>query len=213
MSQGGPYCALVILTAGRSSRMGEPKALLRFGHHTALEIAIHNAVKAGVSRVVAVVGHRAEEIRAAHSFKGMGMSFDWAINLEPESPMIASLQTGLQALEDLPLDGFFFQPVDYPLVLPQDYKLLMDALETRNENSRVIQPTCKGDHGHPVLCDISLKQEFLDLEPDETARTVISRETITYVETANPGVLLDMDSPDEYRQLKTIYSSRNERAH
>ena len=54
-----PSLALIVLTAGRSSRMGEPKALLRFGNCTALELEVRNAAAAGVGRVVAVIGHRA----------------------------------------------------------------------------------------------------------------------------------------------------------
>ena len=208
MPQANPYTALIILTAGRSSRMGEPKALLRFGNRTALEIAVNNAVQAGVQRVVAVVGHRAEEIRAAHSFTGLGIQFEWAINLESDSPMIASLQTGLRDLESFPIDAFLFQPVDLPLITADDLSAVLGAFSTDDSGARVFVPTCEGNRGHPVLCTAELAAAFLALGPEQSARDLIAEQKVVGVETGNPGVLLDMDAPDEYRQLKTIYMSR-----
>ncbi len=203
-----PKTALVILTAGKSTRMGEPKALLRFGKHTALELGVHNAIEAGIQRVVAVVGHRAEEIRAAHSFTGLPLTFQWALNLNHGSPQIVSLQSGLKELQKVDLEAFLFQPVDFPLITPADLRLLIQAFQRRSSGSeRIFIPSYEHRRGHPVLCDARLIDAFLKLPPDRSARDLFEQHQVTYVETGNPGVLEDMDTREDYQRLREIYLS------
>ncbi len=204
------YTALIVLAAGRSSRMGESKALLRFGKRTALELAVDNAIGAGVRRVVAVVGHRAEEIRAAHSFTGLPLTFQWAVNLRGDSPMIASLQTGLRAIAGIDLDAFFFQPIDVPLITARDLRMLADAFANRSRGESVFIASHDNHRGHPVLCDARLIPEFLELDPTrQSARDLIGRHRVIHVETGNPGVLEDMDTRDDYRRLRAAYDARS----
>jgi molybdenum cofactor cytidylyltransferase len=200
-----PATALVLLSAGRSSRMGEPKALLRFGNRTALELAVHNAVSAGIRKVVTVLGHRAEEIRAAHSFLGLPVTFEWALNFSTGGPMLESLQVGLRALRTARLDAFFFQPIDFPLLLPDDYRALMAAFRGREAGERVFVPSYDNHRGHPVLCDLALRELFLGLRLEQSARDVIEQESVVHVETGNPGVLEDMDTREDYLRLKRVY--------
>lgn len=200
--------AFIILTAGRSSRMGEPKALLRFGKRTALEVAVSNAVEAGVRRLVTVVGYRAEEIRSAHSFTGLPSEFRWVVNHDVDSPMIVSLQTGLHSLSPYLLDAFLFQPVDVPLVTAGDIRALITAHSERKEGETVFIPSHEEHGGHPVLCDASLIPDFLALDRGATARDVIRGQAVVYVETGNPGVLEDMDTRDDYRRLRGIFEAR-----
>lgn len=200
--------ALVILTAGRSSRMGEPKALLRFGKWTALEIAVQNAIEAKVNRVVTVVGHRNEEIRAAHSFSGMPLNFQWVPNLDSGSPMLVSLQTALQSLVSTQIDAFFFQPIDVPLLCADDFLELAAAFRTREPGESVFVAAHGTQGGHPVLCDAALIPEFLGVPRHGTARDVIGKQKRVYVDTGNPGVIEDMDTREDYRRLRQLYDVR-----
>ena len=202
------YTALIVLTAGRSSRMGEPKALLRFGKWTALELAVENAITAEVNRVVAVVGHRAEEIRAAHIFTGLPLKFEWVGNLESDSPMLVSLQTALRSLAAVQLDAFFFQPIDVPLLRANDFRELTAAFRARQPGESVFIAAHGNQGGHPVLCDARLIPEFLQVPRDGTARDVIGGQKRVYVDTGNPGVIEDMDTRDDYRRLRQLYEAR-----
>src|SRR5262245_37378751 len=186
--------ALIVLTAGRSSRMGEPKALLRFGNWTALELIVRGAAAAGVGRVVAVIGHRAEEIRAAHSFTGVGIEFSWAMNRSPESDQVESLRVGLRALELEALEGFFFQPVDHPLVTRADCLALLTAHRAHGGPEMAFIAAHGGRRGHPVLCRAGLREAFLKLAPGRTARDALEEAGVVEVEVANSGVLEDMDT-------------------
>ena len=53
----------ILLAAGLSTRMGEPKQLLPFGKSTIVETVVDNMLGAKFDEVIVVVGHRAEEIQ------------------------------------------------------------------------------------------------------------------------------------------------------
>jgi len=197
--------ALIILSAGRSTRMGEPKALLRFGNWTALELAVRNAAAGGLGRVVVVIGHRAEEIRAAHTFAGIGVDFSWVLNRAPESEQIESLKIGLKALEKEHLEAFLFQPVDYPLVTKLDFAALVLAHRAHSGPERVFIPTYQDRRGHPVLCRAKMREAILELPPGRTARDALDQGGIVHVEVPNRGVVEDMNTPDDYRRLREIF--------
>src|SRR5437868_15250448 len=82
----------ILLSAGRSSRMGAFKPLLPFGDKTVIETCIDNLLRGGVETIVVVVGHRAEEIheRLAH------LPVRFAINEDAESEMGVSISRGAE---------------------------------------------------------------------------------------------------------------------
>ena len=197
--------ALIILTAGKSSRMGEPKALLRFGNWTCLELAVRNAAAAGIGRVLAVIGHRAEEVRAAHSFMGAGVDFQWVLNRSTESEQIDSLKLAVKTIERDAIEAFLFQPVDYPLVARADYEALVQAHRAHPGPEMVFIPCYGGQRGHPVLCREGMRRVILDLSTGQTARDAMEAGGIMHVELPNPGILEDMNTPDDYRRLRDIF--------
>ncbi len=189
--------------------MGRPKALLPFGGHTALQIAIRNAVAAGVDEIVTVLGHHAGAIRGAHDFSELGTAFRWLENPQPDGPMLSSLKCGLRGLDPAQLDGFLFQPVDYPLVTPEDLRRLLRAFAIRRDEDRVFQLRFDGRGGHPVLCDTSLREEFLALDHhQDTPRRVLGRHVAVEVASDHAGVLEDMDSPEDYDRLRAAFEAR-----
>jgi molybdenum cofactor cytidylyltransferase len=201
--------ALIILSAGRSSRMGESKALLRFGNWTALELIVRSAAAAGVGRVVAVIGHRAEEIRAAHSFTGVGIDFSWAMNRSIESEQIESLRMGLRALEAESLEAFFFHPVDHPLVTRSDFMALLEAHRAHAGPEMAFIAAHGQRRGHPVLCRGGMREVFLHLAPGKTARDALEEGGMVEVEVPNAGVLEDMDTREDYRRLREVFRQRS----
>jgi len=200
--------ALIILSAGRSTRMGESKALMRFGNWTTLELLVRTGAAAGIGRIVTVIGHRAEEIRAAHSFTGIGVNYSWAMNRAQESEQIESLKAGLQALEGEFLDAFFFLPVDYPLVTRADFTALIGAHRKHPGPENLFIPVFGEHRGHPVLCRAAMRETILALPAGKTARDLLAEEGVVPVEVQNPGILEDMDTRDDYRRLRDLFRQR-----
>jgi molybdenum cofactor cytidylyltransferase len=121
-----------------------------------------------------------------------------AVNPDPDRGQLSSLQCGL-ALLPPSADAFLFTPVDCPSVSESTVRSLLDALSAYPTALLAI-PRYQGRRGHPVACRASLAREFLALPPTSQAREVVHRhvEATIYVDTEDPGVLVDIDDPQAY---------------
>ena len=188
--------AAIVLAAGRSSRMGAFKPLLPFGKQTVIESCINYLKEGGVESVVVVVGHRAEDIR---NHLSRDDSIRFAINPDPTSEMAASIAIGVRALHPT-ARAALISPVDYPAIPPS----VVSALITEwSRGSRLVKPTRSGNGGHPVLVDLSLREELLHLEPALGLNSLFDkhRDAVTRVEVDSPYIARDVDTWDDYRGL------------
>ena len=84
----------IILAAGLSTRMGEPKQLLPFGGSTIIETVIDNLLGSKLSEVIVVVGHEAEKVRVHIQHKPVKIVF----NPDYQEGMLTSAQYGVQSI-------------------------------------------------------------------------------------------------------------------
>src|SRR6185503_13981510 len=117
----------------------------------------------GADTLVAVLGHRADEIR------GKLTNVTIAINPDPNSEMGASIAAGIGALTD---DAKFvlIALVDHPAVPP---RVVSRLIQEWQNGVRIVVPTWQGRGGHPVLVDLSFRDELLSL--DQTGGLRIGR--------------------------------------
>ena len=185
----------VVPTAGRSSRMGRPKALLSPEGRSFLSRVVHALREGGCDPVLAVVrdpgGREADEARRLGAVV--------VTNPDPGPGPISSLRAGLAAVPPA-ADGCAWCPVDYPLVRGETVGALVAAFSSAPES--IVVPVRGAERGHPVIFPRSLFV-YLD-EPGlpEGARTVVRRneDAVVRVETDDPGVLTDIDTPEELRR-------------
>ncbi|MCA1816826.1 MAG: nucleotidyltransferase family protein [Acidobacteria bacterium] len=184
------------MAAGRSRRMGAFKPLLPFGAKTVIESCVDNLRAAGVSEIVVVVGHRADELRAHLS--GPGLRF--ALNDDGGSEMGASIARGVERVSG-EAAAVLVALADHPAVTPDAIRFLLDTRETTG--ARAVVPTWQGRGGHPVLVDLSLRDELLRLEESRGLRGLLEAHAgeVLRVEVECPFVARDMDSWDDYRAL------------
>jgi molybdenum cofactor cytidylyltransferase len=197
----------IILAAGASSRMGRPKALLDFDGRTALQLSLE-AVR-GHSTPIVVLGPNHPEIRSRLALGHVRVM----LNLNVDSGQTASLQAGLSILPR-EAEGFFFMPVDVPLVTAADVARLVGAFETEPDPAKsIFIPSHDLKRGHPILCRRELASEFLALREGASAREVVNRvnSRIAYVIYPEAYVLMDMDTPEDYVRCLGAYRARNAR--
>jgi molybdenum cofactor cytidylyltransferase len=187
----------LILAAGESSRMGRDKALLTYRSKTFLENIVETLRAAGIERIAVVLGHHADEIRRAVKLEGV----EWVLNSSYRSGQTSSLQAGLRALAADSPEAVVLCLVDHPAVSAETVRELVKAF--RDSGAPVAIPIHKHQRGHPVVISRGLFGELLGLDVDEGANIVIRkhRERIRFIEVEDPGVLLDVDDAETYRQL------------
>lgn len=188
--------AAIILAAGDSSRMGTPKALLDWHGRPLIEHVLETARQGGCSKLFVVLGKDAEAIRQGAKLDGVTV----LVNTEPARGQVSSIQLGMQNL-DFSTDCCVIWPVDCPLIEASDVRALIETYAGwRASLMRIFMPVHKGERGHPMLVDIGFRQPFMELKEGETARKVIEDNPtqVKEVPTDNPGVLTDIDTPEEY---------------
>lgn len=193
----------LILAAGASSRMGRAKASLPFGETTALGLILEACADAGLGDPVVVAGAHEGAVRAAAGGAKVLVNTDWS------SGRMASIQVGLQALaEEAP---FLLWPVDVCLPGAGVVEALLSARACGPEALGWV-PSHDGRRGHPVLLDGSLAARFSALGPDASAREVIralhAEGTLVHVETDDPSVLMNMNTPEDYERWSAEYAKR-----
>src|SRR5437667_3270991 len=104
--------AAIVLAAGKSERMGSPKALLRFGGQTFLERILSTVEQSKIDTVRVVVGRHRDEI--ARAMPGLPFVF----NPDYEQGMSTSIQAGIRALPP-ETEAAVLLLVDHPLVRPE----------------------------------------------------------------------------------------------
>jgi molybdenum cofactor cytidylyltransferase len=184
--------AAVILSAGASSRMGRPKALLPYREGTFLEhlIEVTRDPRIGVTRVV--LGAGADGIRTAAKLDSSIVAFnpDW------EKGQLSSIRAGLRNLAETEIDGIVLCPVDHPLVSAR----LVSELVARFYESKkgIVLPTFNGRRGHPAIFSKALFGQLLAAPDDQGARAVVWAHPgeVLEVPTEEEGILLNINDPD-----------------
>jgi len=190
----------VVLAAGNSTRMGEPKQLLLLGGRTLLERTLENVRAAEVDEVVLVLGAFAEKIRQelpAVFFDALKV----VVNRDYEQGMARSLREGLAAV--IPqMDAVLIVLADQPFVRPETINRIIERY--RQSDAEIVIPFYKGKRGNPVLLDRSVFAEAMALRGDVGFRALFGRHVagIVEVDVADEGVLLDIDSREDYERLR-----------
>ena len=144
--------AAIVLAAGYSSRMGEFKPLLPLAGISAFERCISMFRAAGVGEVIAVLGHRADELRPLAERCGARC----VMNTQFEQGMYSSIVAASRALPDW-TKGAFVLPADTPLVRATTIRQLAEAFDPRQEG--IVYPVFAGHRGHPPLIAQSILAE------------------------------------------------------
>jgi molybdenum cofactor cytidylyltransferase len=190
--------AAVILAAGRSSRMGRPKAQLRyvptddtFGGHL-----IRTAREARLDPIFVVLADRSTALSAEVERHGATT----LLNEAPDRGQLSSILVGLDAADAAGASAVMIMPVDVPLLSPAVLEAVLAA--SAAEDAQIVRATHGGQHGHPVLFKRSVFDELRAADPSIGARAVVRANParVRDVEVNEPGVTLDIDTPEDYRR-------------
>jgi len=193
----------IVLAAGMSSRMGEPKALLPLGGEPMLARVLSTVRRSRAGETVVVLGFGADRVR-----KGVDLdTTTTVINPDFARGMSSSIRAALCAARP-DAGGFLIVLGDQPFVS----SATLDALIERHEASgaKILVPTVQGVRGNPVLVDRSLSGEMERIVGDIGCRAMFGRhgDDLVEVPVDDPGILVDIDTPEEYRRAAEALERR-----
>lgn len=197
-----PTIAALILAAGYSSRMGRSKPLLPFGGQTALARVVDSFRQAGIDRIAVVTGHQAEQLEPL--LRELGV--EAIANPAYQRGMYSSVQAGIAALPAA-VDACLLLPVDIPLVRPATIAAL--AANFAAQPTPITYPRFGGRRGHPPLIARSLFAEILAGKGDGGLHALLQTHQAADVDVLDEGIVLDMDTPEDYAQLAALALRRH----
>jgi len=192
----------VILSAGASKRMGEPKALLRFEDGTTLLSRQANLLgDVGCERIVVVVGADAGKIEDAHP----ELDVEWVMNEGWETGQFSSLQRGLGAIEDKAVEGAIVLPVDVVGVAKTTVATLIETA-LFNTHLKAIVPEYNEHGGHPIYLAHEFFRRLLDIDTrNEDARLDVQlrlADDVMRLPVNDPHIVRNINTPDEWAIYK-----------
>jgi molybdenum cofactor cytidylyltransferase len=192
-----PRIAAVVLSAGESSRMGRPKALLPIEGETFIGRIVGSLKRTQVGKILVVLGHNADQLAAAIG----ALPVEILINPNYQLGQLSSLQVAVRTLlPDPDCDGMLVHLVDHPYL---DASLVDRMIRQFYESKKdIVVPRCRGKRGHPVLFSRRLFGELLDAPMDQGAKAVVNAhgDATLEMETDEEGITVDIDTPELYRQ-------------
>ncbi len=197
---------MVVLAAGRSTRMGFPKVLAPLGGRTLLEAHVETWYAHGCREVVVVLGHGADRVLRRVNLAGARV----VVNADHDRGQFSSVQTGLQALVDARpggpgvdggADGAFVVPADCPPVSRAVIRRLWTAISA-HPSALAAVPAVDGRRGHPVLLTKRGVDKVLEAPSTATLAGVLSSfggQALT-VETGEKAILWNINTPEDLRR-------------
>jgi molybdenum cofactor cytidylyltransferase len=184
--------------------MGQPKHLLLLEGKPVIGHCLDNIAAAGIDEIVVVVGPHFG--RAAKALSRGAVSV--VVNEERSSDMAGSVRVGLQAL-DQSCTGVLVCLADHPLASAGAMQTLMLAHVRSPE--KIVIPAHNGRRGHPTLFPTSILNEIFVMN---TLRDIVRKDRgrVRIVDVADQGVILDMDTPEDYARVRNCLTGSRTRA-
>ena len=185
-------CPALVLAAGASTRLGQPKALVPVGSHTLVGLAVQRLLDAGCSPVVVVT-------RQSLQFEVMKQALGASVivNINPELGRTGTVQQGLLSLmgdKGRTPRKVIIAPVDRP-------GWRMEHVRALVEQERTSTLAYKQRPGHPLLLHSPDVEAVLAAPPETPLRDLISPHL---VEVNAPNIALNIDRPEDLLILQDL---------
>jgi molybdenum cofactor cytidylyltransferase len=187
----------ILLAAGESRRMGSLKQLLPLSGKSFVRCCVDNLLASKAAEVIVVTGYEESLVREELS----GTPVTLAHNRDYQLGMGSSVRRGIEAVSGNS-DAALIALVDQPQIGPDIIDTLIDAYETKRPLIAI--PTYRGQNGHPVILDMSLRDEVAKMDLKSGLRQVVRAhaDSVMSVAVDRVSVLIDCDYPEDYRRIR-----------
>ena len=191
----------VVPAAGQSRRMGQPKQLMPVDGRPMLLVVIDSLLGGGIDGLAVVTG---SDLVARLNLTQRA-DLQTVVNDDAASAMIDSVLMGIESLESAhglrPADGLLVLPADHPGVGADLIRACADAY--RAQPQRLIVATYRAQRGHPLVFPFEFVPELRQLAHTGGLNQLLDtrRDRLVELDCRHAGVVGDLDTLDDYRQL------------
>jgi CTP:molybdopterin cytidylyltransferase MocA len=185
----------IILSAGRSTRMGVPKFSLQFDNETTFLERIAGAYAAyGCDQIIIVMSRENIEYLGKLNLK-LPANSGIVLNDHPEWARFYSLKTGAKKLKSI--NPTFVSNIDNPFINPE----VLDILTAEIKKFDYIFPSWEGHGGHPFLISGKVIEKILNEEDDQVhMRDFLTGFKNAGIEVPDRKILLNINTAEEFRK-------------
>jgi len=185
----------IILAAGASKRFGQPKQLLDWHSEPFIRVVAQTALNAGLSPVIVVTGAKADEVESV--IKDLPITI--VRNEKWQSGQASSIQAGIKSLSN-ETGAAIFLLADQPQIGIEIIQALIEHHTT--DLYPIVAPlVIMEQRANPVLFDRVTFPDLLKLEGDVGGRALFSKYPVEYMPWHDDQLMLDVDTPEDYRRL------------
>lgn len=189
---------ILVLAAGASSRLGQPKQLV----HVAGRPLLHSVV----SQATAIAGHAVTVVLGAHAMELTRLlqhsGVSTVVNRNWEEGMGSSIRFGIAALPPA-CDAVLILLCDQVAVTADDLRRLVSAW--RGEDSVVAAATYRGTVGVPAIFPRWCFSELTQLRGDTGAKAILDRYRDRLARVAMPNAALDLDTAEDLARVQQSF--------
>lgn len=185
--------AALILAAGQSKRMGQPKMLLPWGETTVLQKVIVTFKAAGVNELLVITGGDRERVEAL-----VGGEARTLFNPNyAQGEMLSSVQVGLAGLKT-EVEAALIGLGDQPQVQERSVRAVLGGY--RSSRATLVVPSFQKRRGHPWLVARHHWDEILRMRSPASLRDFLNAhaDAIQYVDVEHASILQDLDTSEDY---------------
>lgn len=193
----------IVLAAGMSTRLGQPKHLVKVRGKTLLARVVAAALESDLAEVMLVLGYEAGKVLAALGSLGCHERLRIVVNESYEDGMASSLQAGLLPVKEY-YSAVMFLLGDQPLVDAAAINLLLHRFWSSGKD--ICVPVQSEKRGNPVCFSRRFYEQILNIQGDTGARELIRRnpEDVLLVEIGRPSFFLDIDRAEDLERLLAL---------
>jgi len=188
----------IILAAGESKRMGEPKMLMPWGKSTVLQTVISTFQASGIKDILVVTGGARQQIETL-----IGKTVETVFNEDyQKGEMLSSIQLGL-SVKMREASAALICLGDQPQVEERSVRSVCNAFLAGK--SEIVVPSFEMQRGHPWLVARPLWEDLLEMKAPRTPRDFLKKyaRKIHYVNVDTHSILEDLDTPEDYSKHKS----------
>jgi molybdenum cofactor cytidylyltransferase len=198
MDEANKSIGIIVLAAGASRRMNQPKQLLQFEGKTLLHRAVETAVESVCKPVIVVLGANFEMTNAEIEDLPVEIVFneDW------QSGLSSSIKAGIEKVVKIApaASAVVLSLADQPFVTANHLNLFAEKFE--QSNNSIIAAEYNNTTGVPALFSQKVFGDFDELSGDKGAKAIIEKHRRSLSTIALPEAAFDIDTPQDLEKAE-----------